>query len=124
MSDILVFNGNIIWEGDEIYIAGGNEAIEQEAYLRATCDKGESIFYSEYGSIIFKYFGKPYSETNKALIESEAKEILLQTDGIEEVLEINLKYVVIDDNVFPCIFAKYRYQGTDKIVESKFQFKV
>lgn len=124
MADILVVNGEIVWTGDELYIAEGYEAIDQEAYLRASCDIGEDVFYSDYGSRIFEYLGKPYSESNKSLIEAEAKEALLKTQGIKEVLNADLKYIKIDDSVLPCIYAKFKYTDSDEIMESKFKFKV
>ena len=71
LQDILVVNGEVIWEDDDIFIAEGEEAIDQQSYLRATCDLGESIFYEEYGCRLFQYLGKPDSQTNRALIEAE-----------------------------------------------------
>ena len=76
MQDILVVNGEVIWQEDDIFIIEGEDCIDQQAYLQATCDLGESIFYNGYGSRLFEYLGKLDSETNKALIEAECMEIL------------------------------------------------
>lgn len=124
MSDIFVLNGDIVWEGDEIYIANDKDSINQQAYLRATCDLGESIFYNDYGSRLFTYIGKPNTESNKALIETEAKETLLKVKGISEVIETSLINVNIDDKIFPCIYAKYKYEDSDKLIENTFKLSV
>ena len=58
MQDILIVNGEVIWTGDDIFVTEGEDAIDQQAYLRATCDLGESIFYDGYGSKLFDIFGK------------------------------------------------------------------
>lgn len=124
MSDILVVNGEILWENDEIYIVKNDEAIKQQAYLRSTCDLGESIFYDDYGSKLFEYLGKPYSESNKALIEAECKEILRKTKGIKEILEVNLFWANIEEQKKSCIFAKYIIEGEEKTTENTFKFIV
>lgn len=124
MSDLLVINGEVIWNGEDIYIAKGKDAIDQEAYLRATCDLGESIFYGDYGSKLFTYLGKPNTASNKALIEAEAKEVLLKTKGIKEVLEVSFRQIVIEDRLYPFIYTKYQYEGSEKIVENTIKFLV
>ncbi len=124
MSDILVVNGEIVWENDEIYIANDNEDIKQQAYLRSICDLGESIFYDDYGSRLFEYLGKPFSEINKALIEAECKEVLKKVEGIEEVLEVNLFWIEIDNQKKPCIFVKYTTNGKQQVLESVFKFAI
>lgn len=124
MADILVINGNIIWQGDNLCIVNGTDAIDQEAYLQATCDLGESIFYDNYGSLLFTYIGKPDNASNKAMIETEAKNVLLKTEGIEEVMEIKYQRVMIEDKLYPSIYAKYRYSGQEGISEKTFKFAI
>lgn len=124
MSDIFILNGDIVWQGDDIYIVNDTDSVDQQAYLRASCDLGESIFYNDYGSRLFTYIGKPDTESNKALIETEAKETLLKVKGISEVIETSLINVNIDDKIFPCIYAKYKYEDSDTVIENTFKLSV
>ncbi len=124
MQDILVVNGEVIWQEDDIFIIEGEDCIDQQAYLQATCDLGESIFYNGYGSRLFEYLGKPDSETNKALIEAECMEILKKTEGIENVESVALEWVEIDGEKKPSLKAKYCYENTNKKVETTFKFIV
>lgn len=124
MADILVLNGDVMWEGHEIYVIKDTDSINQQAYLRAICDLRESIFYNDYGSKLFTYVGKPDTQSNKSLIETEAKEVLLKVKGISEVLETSIKKVSIDNTVFPCIYAKYKYEGSNSVVENTFKLSV
>ena len=124
MKDILVVNGEIVWMGDDIAMAEGEDCIDQQAYLQATCDLGESIFYDGYGSRLFKYLGKPDNETNKAFVEAECMEVLRKTEGISNVESVVLEWVEIDGQKKPSLRAKYTYQNTNKTVEATFKFVV
>jgi len=124
VQDILVVNGELVWQGDDIFVVEGEDAIDQQAYLRATCDLGESIFYEEYGSRLFEYLGKPDNETNKALIEAECMEILRKTEGIESVESVAFEWIEIEGQKKPSLRAKYYYENTDKKVEAVFKFAV
>ena len=124
MKDILVVNGEVIWQGDDIFVAEGEDCIDQQGYLRATCDLGESIFYDDYGSRLFEFLGKPDNETNKALIEAECMEILRKTEGIGTVENVVLKWVEIEGEKKPSLRAKYTYENTNKTVEATFKFAV
>ena len=124
LQDILVVNGEVIWQGDDIFVTEGEDAIDQQAYLRATCDLGESIFYDGYGSKLFKYLGKPDTQTNKALIEAECMEVLKKTEGISNVESVAFEWVEIDGGKKPSLKAKYCYENTNKKVETVFKFAV
>ena len=124
MKDILVVNGEIVWTGDDIAMAEGEDCIDQQAYLQATCDLGESIFYDGYGSRLFEYLGKPDNETNKAFVEAECMEVLKKTEGISNVESVVLEWVEIDGEKKPSLRAKYTYQNTNKTVEATFKFVV
>ena len=124
LQDILVVNGEVIWEDDDIFIAEGEEAIDQQSYLRATCDLGESIFYEEYGCRLFEYLGKPDSQTNRALIEAECMEVLRKTKGISEVESVFFYWAEIEGVKKPCLKAKYSYEGNNNKVEAVFKFAV
>ncbi len=124
MKDILVVNGEVIWTGDDIGMVEGEDCIDQQAYFRAICDIGESIFYDEYGSKLFEYLGKPYSETNKALIEAECMEVLRKTEGIADVENVAFEWVDVDGEKKPSLRAKYCYVGSINRVETVFKFAV
>ena len=87
MSDILVVNGEIIWNHDDIYIISGDENIRQQAYLRSTCDLGESGLSQSYGSDIFKQLGKP----DLTGLEKAAREAINMTPGVAEIMSINCR---------------------------------
>lgn len=124
MKDILVVNGEIVWTGDDIAMVEGEDCIDQQSYLQATCDLGESIFYDGYGSRLFEYLGKPDNETNKAFVEAECMEVLRKTEGISNVESVVLEWVEIDGQKKPSLRAKYTYQNTNKTVEATFKFVV
>lgn len=121
MADILVVDGDVIWQSDEMAVIDGPDAVSQQAYLRAVCDLGESIFYDGYGSRLFQYLGKPFSESSQSMIEAEAKEVLLQTEGITEVLEVSLQTSLAEGKRYPSIFARYRLSGSEKVQENTFK---
>ena len=124
LQDILVVNGEVIWQGDDIFVTEGEDAIDQQAYLRATCDLGESIFYDGYGSKLFTYLGKPDTQTNKALIEAECMEVLRKTEGIADVESVAFEWVNVNGKRKPSLRAKYRYVGSNNKVETIFKFAV
>lgn len=124
MADVLLVNGEVIWEGDELFVAYADEAVRQQAYLRAVCDQGESMFYDEYGSLLFTYLGKPFTPSNKALVEASAKESLLQTEGIAEVVSADYRFEEVDGVKRPVIFAQYRLEGEEKAREAMFRFMI
>lgn len=125
MSDILVLNGEVMWDSDTVAIVKNDEDIKQQAYLRSTCDLGESAFYSNYGSEIFKYIGKPYSESIKGLIEASAREALLNIKGIKEVISIEfIPFVDKDNNVIDYYITSKYILDDGNVTSSTYNFKI
>lgn len=84
----------------------------------------ESIFYDEYGSKLFEYLGKPYSQENKALIEAECMEVLRKTEGIADVESVAFEWVDVNGEKKLSLRAKYCYVGSSNNVETVFKFAV
>lgn len=54
------------------------ELIKQDIYNHFMTAKGERVMMPEFGSIIWDYLYEPLDETNKQIIEADAKEIIEQ----------------------------------------------
>lgn len=123
-SDLLVLDGAIVYNGDDLVIVEGIENVKQQAYLRSITDLGESIFYSNYGGKIYEYLAKPYTPENIEKVENEAKEILLSVGSeygapwISEVLECKYILIEIEGKTVKLIYTKYVVNG--EITESNF----
>ena len=109
MSDILVVNGEVIWNHDDIYIVSGDENIKQQAYLRSTCDLGESGLSADYGSRIFMQIGKP----DLKRLEKAAREAINQTAGVAEIININCR---VEDAETVSVTAKLRTEQGGTII--------
>ncbi len=125
MADVLVLNGEIIWDNENILIVKDEDDIKQQAYLASTCDLGESIFYNKYGSTIFKYIGKPYNDSIKSLVEAATREVLLGVNGISEILEISYRPILDKNNniIDYYIIAKYLLENGN-IVTDTYNFNI
>ncbi len=112
MADILVVNGDVIWDNGDIAFVTGEEDIKQQAYLRSIADEGESVFYPSYGSKIFMYLGRSESKAVKSYIESAAREALLKVVGISEVLNVELREICKDgEPINYYVLAKFKTEN-------------
>lgn len=104
--DIKVWDGDIVWRGDEIILCDGVTNTIQQAYLETITDKGESLFYQEYGTRIYQKIGKIASSGNQELIQQEVLNVFSEMQGVEvQTLniedtelgwQVNLKFI---DNI-------------------------
>lgn len=120
-ADLLIVDGDVVWEGDNLSTVSGIDNVQQQAYLRAMTTIGESIFYKDYGAKLLQYSTLPFTDENKSKIEAEAKEMLLQVGNaqgqggwIERVLECRLELVILDGKQGKRLFAKYVIRGEAK----------
>lgn len=120
MSDILVKQGDIVWDGDNLTIISKEENLKQQCYLRSTADIGESAFFRNYGGRLFEYVSKPYNYENKTRAETEARRILLEVEGVEAVSELSLELVKIDGKLCKMLFSQIFYMGEVKKLNFNF----
>lgn len=80
--DFLLWDGDVVWQGDDIVLCDGVSNKVQQAYLETITDKGESIFYPEYGTKIYQKIGKVLSGDNKELIQQEILAVFADMDGV------------------------------------------
>lgn len=81
--DVLIWDGDIAWQGDRIMLCDGVSNIVQQAYLETTTDKGESLFYQEYGTKIYKKVGRVITNGNKELVQQEIVAVFRDMPGVE-----------------------------------------
>ncbi len=81
--DILIWDGDIVWQGDRIMLCDGVSNIVQQAYLETTADKGESIFYQKYGTKIYQKLGRVIDNGNKELVQQEIVAVFRDILGVE-----------------------------------------
>lgn len=81
--DILIWDGDIAWQGDKIMLCDGVSNIVQQAYLETTTDKGESLFYQEYGTRIYQKIGRVIASGNKELVQQEIVAVFRDMPGVE-----------------------------------------
>ena len=104
--DLLLWDGDVVWQGDDILLCDGVSNKVQQAYLETITDKGESVFYPEYGTKIYQKIGKVLSSGNKELIQQEILAVFADMDGailkeltLTEVAhgwKVNVKFVEQD----------------------------
>ncbi len=87
--DLLLWDGDVVWQGDDIVLCDGVSNKVQQAYLETITDKGESIFYPEYGTKIYQKIGKVLSDGNKELIRQEILAVFADMD------DVNLKELTL-----------------------------
>lgn len=81
--DVLIWDGDIAWQGDRIMLCDGVSNIVQQAYLETTTDKGESLFYQEYGTKIYQKVGRVITSGNKELVQQEVVAVFQDMPGVE-----------------------------------------
>ncbi|MCR8979469.1 DUF2634 domain-containing protein [Brevibacillus laterosporus] len=114
-NDIMIANGEIVWNGDEIVMVEGERNVIQQAYLRCQADLGESLTFPEYGSTLRGYQGKSFTSESKIAAESEATQRLLMVgDGwIEEVLRCDVSLIEVDGKKKMLVQAKVKIRGVE-----------
>ncbi|QDX91064.1 DUF2634 domain-containing protein (plasmid) [Brevibacillus laterosporus] len=127
-NDVMIANGEIVWNGDEIVMVEGERNVLQQAYLRCMADLGESSFFPEYGSTLRGYLGKPFTKENKLAAkiaaESEVTQRLLMVgDGwIEEVLRCDVSLVKVAEQDMIFVQATVRIRGEETPQEMEWRF--
>ncbi len=81
--DILLWDGDIAWQGDRIMLCDGVSNIVQQAYLETATDRGESLFYQEYGTRIYQKIGRVIASGNKELVQQEIVAVFRDMPGVE-----------------------------------------
>ncbi|MED1663468.1 DUF2634 domain-containing protein [Brevibacillus laterosporus] len=114
-TDVMIVNGEIVWNGDEIVMVDGERNVIQQAYLRCQADLGESLTFPEYGSTLRGYQGKTFTNEIKIAAESEATQRLLMVgDGwIEEVLRCNVSLIEVDGKKKMLVQVKVKIRGVE-----------
>ncbi|PPB10917.1 hypothetical protein [Brevibacillus laterosporus] len=114
-NDIMIANGEIVWNGDEIVMVDRERNVIQQAYLRCQADLGESLIFPEYGSTLRGYQGKSFTSESKIAAESEATQRLLMVgDGwIEEVLRCDVSLIEVDGKKKMVVQAKVKIRGVE-----------
>lgn len=114
MADILVVEGDIIWDGIDIAIIDSDENLKQQCYLRSITDEGENPFFKNYGGKVFDYVSKPFSYENKSKLESEIRKLLLNVEGIEMVSEVTVYLKEYEEKMCKMVNAQFIYNGKAK----------
>lgn len=113
-TDILVVDGEVMWNGDDIATVSGTENVLQQSYLRCTTDLGESVFFSDYGTLINSWAAKPYTPETKQQVETEARVTLLRVGDasgigwIEEILDCQYLLLTVDGQQVKTLYAKLK----------------
>jgi hypothetical protein len=117
-TDILILDGEVIWNGDDIATVSGVDNVKQQAYLQFLCDRGESVYFPEYGELVAYTAGKPYTAALKAEVEGMARDSLLrlgETESaaawIQEVLECRFYLAEVDGRSVRMLYAKFIPRG-------------
>ena len=117
-TDILILNGDIVFDGDNLATVSGEDNVSQQSYLRELADKGESVFFPDFGTLLFTYVAKPYTEENARMAEGEARAGLLRVGDannsqgwIEQVLECRFYLDTVDGKTMKKLYAKYLVRG-------------
>lgn len=124
-NDVMISNGEIVWNGDEIVMIDGERNVIQQAYLRCMADLGESSFFPEYGSTLRGYQGKSFTKENKIAAESEVTQRLLMVgDGwIEEVLRCDVSWGKVAEQDVILVQATVRIRGEETPQDMEWRLK-
>jgi hypothetical protein len=116
-TDLLLVDGDIVFDGDNLATVTGEDNVRQQANLRMITDKGESIFFPDFGDLLSSFVAKPYTAENAAQAESEARATLLRvgdTNGqgwIEQVIECTFYLATVDNKSVKMLYAKFLIRG-------------
>ncbi|MDR6883016.1 DUF2634 domain-containing protein [Bacillus sp. 3255] len=118
-ADLLLVAGEIVWEGDNLALASGEDNAKQQTELQVLTDLGEMVFYKDYGGRISSFLtGKTFTLENKVKAEAEVRSTLLKVgtvaggEGwIENVKECSISLTEVDGKQAFTIFAKYLLRG-------------
>lgn len=122
-TDILIINGEVIWNGDDIATVSGVENVKQQAYLQFLCDRGESEFFPFYGELISFLRGKPFTASQKSQAEEQAREGLMlvgTADGegwIQEVIDCQVYLSNVEERQVIRLYAKFLPRGVTDVQE-------
>jgi len=123
-TDILILNGDIVFDMDNLSTVSSEDNIKQQAYLRLLTDLGESVFFLNYGTTLYTLLTKPYTEENARMVEAEARAALLligtQSGGqgwIEQVFECQLQLITIEGKQVKMLYVKYLPRGETELQE-------
>lgn len=130
-TDLLIVDGEIMWNGDDLATVSGVDNVNQQAYLATLTDLGENVFFSLYGGRLYEYAAKPFTMDNKQKMESEAREILMKvgTSGggqswIETILVCDVSLVQVDGKSAKMLYVKYLPRGSTQPQEINYTFRV
>jgi phage baseplate assembly protein W len=123
MVDVFIKDGVIQWDGDNLGLVSGDEAIKQEAYLRLLTDLSENEFYTDYGSKIGAYIAQAFTEQAVKNVEAETRSALLKVSGITTVLDVT--YQIQTVNGINNKILTVQYQTTDgSVISNNYNFGV
>lgn len=116
-ADILLLNGEIVFEGDTLSTVSDEDNVKQQAYLRLLTDLGESEFFNDYGTLIHTNLAKPYTTEQAQKVESQARASLLRVGDagggkgwINNILECKLLQTEVEGKSAKMIYVKYVLQ--------------
>ena len=85
------------------------DLIKQDIYNHFMTAKGERVMLPEFGSVIWNYLYEPLDEQTKEAIRLDAEDIVsqdprvilesAQVDGFEHGIILNLKLIILPQNV-------------------------
>ncbi|TYS55742.1 DUF2634 domain-containing protein [Bacillus infantis] len=81
---------SIVFTGDEMATVSGAENLKQQLTLRLLCEKGELLYYPEYGTNLFKLLTKSLSPSRIQEIKREVTENCMDDPRTEEVLDVQV----------------------------------
>lgn len=80
---------DIAFAGTDVATMSELENIERQLYLRLLCEKGELVYYPEYGTHLYQMISKAMSPTRITEIKREVIETVMQDErvtGVEDVI--------------------------------------
>lgn len=87
---------SIVFVGDEVATVSGAENLKQQLTLRLLCEKGELIYYPEYGTRLYKLLTKSMTPNRIKEIQSEVADTCMQDPRVDEVIDVQ---VSVNDNI-------------------------
>ncbi|QYY44789.1 Phage baseplate assembly protein W [Aneurinibacillus thermoaerophilus] len=82
---------DIQFVGNEIATMSQIENIRNQLYLRLLCEKGELIYYPEYGTNLYRMLSKSMTPAQIQKIEGEVRDTIMQDPRVDNVQSVTVE---------------------------------
>ena len=88
--------------------------------LFRSADRGESVFYPDYGTEVYQKLGRIDSDSHLSEIIAEVKAAFLAVEGVKSIVSINIGNTTRYDETVKLITVRYLIEGNSEVQQREF----